>query len=100
MEIKKTQQEGCACLSPEGRLDTNAAPAFQAALLEELGANDELLLDLQNLEYVSSSGLRAFLLGVKTAAAQGKTLLFTNVGEEVKEVLCMTGIWDFIKIKE
>jgi anti-anti-sigma factor len=61
-------------LSPAGRLDHESVDAFRAGLQPQLdaalAAGHGVLFDLSGLEYVSSSGLRCFMLAAKQAAAK------------------------------
>lgn len=56
---------------PAGRLDFAAAPAFQHALEQAVSGGGSapaaVIVDCGQLEYVSSAGLRAFLLGARAA---------------------------------
>ncbi len=75
MELNPRSYAGTLVLSPAGRLDHDSSEAFRASMqpLLERSARDGccLVLDLSALEYVSSAGLRCFVLAAKQAAAQG-----------------------------
>ena len=51
---------------------------------------EELILDLNDPEYISSSGLRAVMLAVKTMARRGE-MRIVNVSEDVYDILETTG---------
>ena len=82
----------------EGRLDTTTAPALEKAINEECKTSEELVLDLKNLNYISSAGLRVLLGTQKKMNKQGSTKL-TNVCEAVMDVLEMTGFADILVIE-
>jgi anti-anti-sigma factor len=76
-------------LSPQGRLDHDSSEAFRAALEGFLdGARDGrcIVLDLAALEYVSSAGLRCFMLAAKQAGAQGGRILIAAMRPLVAEI--------------
>ena len=98
MEIVKSQQDGKVVFTLTGRLDTNTAPEFQAALLSGFDGDKYVVLDFAGLEYISSAGLRVLLLGEKTAKMKDSAMSLINVREEIREVFEMTGFTDILKI--
>ena len=98
MEIKKTQAGDHILLSLEGRLDTLTAPKLQAALTETFPDAVVIELDFEQVEYVSSAGLRVLLLGEKTTKAAGKSIVFKNVSAEIMEVFEITGFTGILNI--
>ena len=71
-----------------GELDTITSPELDRET-QDLENVDEVVLDLKDLAYTSSAGLRV-LLGLKRRMA-GRSLKLENIGVEVREVLDMTG---------
>lgn len=82
----------------EGRLDTLTAPEFEAEL-RELGGISELTLDLAELKYVSSAGLRVLLAAQKLMKKQG-VMRVVHVTPGVMEVFEMTGFADVLAIEK
>ena len=81
-----------------GRLDTTTAPALEKAILEDIGDAKDLILDLKELEYISSAGLRV-LLGAQKKMQKIGSMKVRNVCEEVMEVFEMTGFADILAIE-
>lgn len=75
-----------------GRLDTVNADSFQKQV-DELAENElqDVLIDCIDLEYISSSGLRAFISILKRAQKNGGEVKVLNLNNNVKEVFDMTG---------
>ena len=96
IEIKKNADE--LVLEITGRLDTITAPALEKTINENLGDIKSLILDLKNLEYISSAGLRV-LLAVQKKLQQVGTMKILNVCELVMEVFEMTGFADILAIE-
>ena len=67
-------------------------------MLGSLDGVDDLTLDLKDLEYIASAGLRVILKSHKRMMRQGKMKL-VNVGESVMEVLVLTGMTDILTIE-
>lgn len=99
MTINKTEENGSTLLKLEGRLDTTTAPELEAVLLPELDACEELLMDFDQLAYLSSAGLRVLLAGQKKANKLRKVMVIRNVNETIMEVFEMTGFADILTIE-
>lgn len=91
MEIV-TKQEGTPFVfALVGRLDTNTSPQLDeyAAALAGKGVND-IAVDMEKCDFVSSAGLRVIVAMQKRATVSG-SLVFRNVVPEVMDVFEMTG---------
>jgi anti-anti-sigma factor len=88
MNIEKTELEGVVTLKLAGWLDTQAAADLQAEI-EALDADTQaLILDLGELEYTSSAGLRQIVAAHKKVDGR---LTLTHVQPEIIDVLEMAG---------
>ena len=81
-----------------GRLDTTTAPALDKTINEDIGDVKNLVLDVKNMEYISSAGLRV-LLGAQKKMQKIGSMKVVNVCEEVMEVFEMTGFADILTIE-
>ena len=96
IEIKKTAE--ATILEIIGRLDTMTASSLDKTINEDIGEVQNLVLDLKELEYISSAGLRV-LLGAQKKMQKIGSMKVTNVREEVMEVFEMTGFADILVIE-
>ena len=96
IEIKKNAE--ATIVEVAGRLDTMTASSLDKAINEDIGEVMNLVLDLKNLEYISSAGLRV-LLGAQKKMQKIGSMKVTNVCEEVMEVFEMTGFADILVIE-
>lgn len=95
--IKKT--EGSALtITLEGRLDTSTAPELEAELGASLDGVTDLTLDLEQLLYLSSAGLRVILGAQKRMNKQG-TMTVVHVADAIMEVFEITGFVDILNIQ-
>ncbi len=78
-------------LKLSGKLNTDSANFAKNEILSALDGVKNLTFDLNGLEYISSSGLRILIAAMKKIRAQGGDMTVKNVGEQVREVLEMTG---------
>jgi anti-anti-sigma factor len=89
---------------PEGRLDFDAAPAFQQALERLFSgggagrAPAAVIIDGAALEYVSSAGLRAVLLAAKAAQRSGTAFALCALQPAVREVFALSGFSQIMPI--
>ena len=74
-----------------GRIDMQTAPQLDKDLKESLGAVKTLDIDLGEVEYISSAGLRVLLGLYKTMSAQQGTMVLRNLQEDVFEIFKVTG---------
>lgn len=98
MEIFKNKNNENLVLSLNGRLDTNTSPMLEQELHSSIDGIKELVLDFENVEYISSAGLRVLLSAQKIMNKQGSMKL-TGVRESVKEVFDITGFSDILTIE-
>ena len=98
MTIEQKLNGTAATLVVAGRLDTQTAPELDKALDGIVSGLKELTLDLADLEYVSSAGLRVILRAQKIMNAQGSMTL-TGVNDSIMEVFDITGFLDILAIE-
>ena len=99
MNINKTIDENVMTLEIEGRLDTVSAPELETEVEAIPDDITKLVLDLENLEYISSAGLRVLLSAHKKMSLRdGMTVKHAN--ELVMEVFEVTGFSDILDIEE
>ncbi len=96
MEIKTKSEGTKLTISVSGRVDTVTAPEFEAGL--KFGDATCVVIDLENVPYMSSAGLRLLLTAHKTMVASGGELQIANVQPSVKEVLDITGFSDILNL--
>lgn len=88
MTIDKQIDGNTAILSFNGWLDTLSAPTFAEALENLEPEVENLVLDLTDMEYTSSAGLRLFVTAQKK---MNGALTIKNVSPSVMDVFNMTG---------
>jgi len=99
MEIKKTPSGTDLTVAVIGKLDTQTAPELEESLHDDLDGVNNLVLDLTDLEYVSSAGLRVILSTYKRMSKQG-AMVIKHVTPDVMDVFDMTGFTDLLNIEK
>ena len=97
MEIKQLSEGSALTIKVLGRLDAVSALELDKSL--KLDGITDLTIDLAELEYISSAGLRTLLKFQKKMDKQG-SMKIINVRDNVREVLDMTGFSDFLTIAD
>lgn len=92
MEANIEKKENQTVITVSGRLDTVNANDFQKRLDQTADADlVHVAIDCAALEYISSSGLRAFISILKRAQKAGGDVKVLHLNSNVKEVFDMTG---------
>ncbi len=90
MPLPSREFAAARVLAPSGRLDHDNCEAFRGELAAHVDAcaraGKAIVLDLSGLEYVSSAGLRCFMLAAKQAKAQGGRVLLAAMQPVVREI--------------
>ena len=98
MNISKTKNGDELVLKIEGRLDTNTSPELEKEL-DLMDGTEKVILDFENLEYLSSAGLRIILLIQKLTFANNGSLTIKNVNKTIKDVFNITGFSNLINVE-
>ena len=98
MTIEIKRNEELTIIEVAGRLDTITAPALDKAINEDIEGTKDLVLNLANLEYISSAGLRVLLAAQKKMQRIG-SMKVKNVCDSIMEVFEITGFADILVIE-
>ena len=98
MQIELKKENDRLTVLPAGKLDTVTAPEFEETVTGSLEGVRELVLDLKDLPYTSSAGLRVFLKLQKIMAKQGEMKVL-HVCDDVMDIFEMTGFSDILTIQ-
>ena len=98
MTISQEQKNETLTLRLEGRLDTITAPELEKIVTELPKDVTALVLDMTDLAYISSAGLRVLLEAQKKMNRRGSMKLI-GVGESIMDILEMTGFADILTIE-
>ena len=82
-----------------GRLDTGSAPELEAKLKQIDKETQTLYLNLQNIQYISSAGLRVVLLAHKLMLPTGGKMIIRSPSAFAKQVLEATGMDSILTVE-
>lgn len=99
MELNIAQASDKATITIAGKLSVATSPELETAVrgLPESIANVEM--DLTDLEYISSAGLRVLVATEKLCASRSGKMRLLHPNAEVSEVFEMTGLADVFTIE-
>jgi len=92
MHLKEESRSGVMALVLEGKFDSVAAAEYGDQMISILEDNPSVLLDLQAVSYMASTGLRILIQMAKRSKTSGKTFRLTGVQPMVRDVLEMSGM--------
>lgn len=98
LNITKTKQDGVLNVALSGRLDTMTAPDLEKSIMEDIEGISELIIEIKELDYISSAGLRVLLGAQKTMNAQGK-MTVREPNEVIMEIFNDTGFSNILTIE-
>ncbi len=99
MEIQTRKEKVAVVVSVKGRMDAVTAPEFDKRVIDLISKGEKtFLINLDELDYISSAGLRSILaLAKKLKEKEGK-LLFAGLKGPVEEVFKISGFSSMFKL--
>lgn len=105
MELKKQTLATTAIDSPEsvsvmlielvGDVDGSTAPLVQADVLAAAEPGVKMILQMAQVSYMSSAGLRVLLSVYRQVSMQEGKVILVGLNEEIKDTMSVTGFLDF-----
>ena len=87
MKIIRKKENGIVRIIIKGRLDADSAPKAEKIFRKTLAKNKiRLLLDLCELEYMSSAGLRVVLNAAREVSQKGGKIVLCCLNDVIKEI--------------
>ncbi len=99
MTIDEARSDDRLQLNIHGKVDANSSGQLQNEILKAYQKCPTVILNFSDVSYISSAGLRALLIGQKTASSKGGKFLIINANEAVVEVLRVTGLQKVISVQ-
>jgi anti-anti-sigma factor len=101
MDLSSHKQDKFFIVRVGGRMDATTAPDFEKSCLEWIGQGESaLIVDLKDLEYMSSAGLRSILVVGKKIKSEGGTLAFAALTPNVEHVFSISGFGSMFKVHD
>ena len=99
MDISEDRKAGAVILALSGKLDATTAKTFEEKILQVISSGAQrLIVDLSLLEYVSSAGLRVFLLAAKRLQANDGKIALCGLQDHIRQVFDLAGFSSILSI--
>lgn len=100
MQIQQVIRDGVAIVSPAGRIDTTTSGSVEDAIRRVVdGGARSVLVDLGAVEYISSAGLRVFLVLAKRMRDLQGRLVLCAMTEPVRQVFQLAGFMPLFRVE-
>lgn len=101
MELTSRKHGDFCIVRVSGRLDFAAAPVFEKACLEWIEQGEKrFVFDLEQLEYVSSAGLRSILALAKKVKPAGGAMAFCSLTPNVAHVFSISNFGSIFTVSD
>ena len=92
MDISEDRKADAVILALSGKLDATTAKTFEDRILGVINSGTQrLVVDLSQLDYVSSSGLRVFILAAKRLQTVDGKIVLCSMKDHVRQVFDLAG---------
>jgi anti-sigma B factor antagonist len=99
LQIDVRQDRDMVVLRLVGELDLAGAPLFQSEIdSEDVGASAAVVLDLRELRFIDSTGLRVIFSAHARSLERGQQFAVTNGSEQVQRLLSITRVGEHVRI--
>jgi anti-sigma B factor antagonist len=100
MQININQFEEITVVSLTGDIDAKTAPIFQQNVLPLTDSANKIIMDMANIIYMSSAGLRMLLSLYRQVTAKKGKVVLVGLREEIRDIMSATGFLDFFTTSE
>jgi anti-sigma B factor antagonist len=99
LRIEVRNEPDRVVLALHGELDLLGAPSLQSEIEKvEAGTPAIIVLDLQDLQFIDSAGLRVILAAHERSRGNGQELALTRGPEQVQRLFTIAGVSEHLRI--
>lgn len=98
MELNETAEGSVTVIAVSGRLDNVTSATLAEHLSSTLGTQRRLLLELSQLEYISSAGFRVLLVAAKRAKETDAQIVLAGLAGQVRQLFEVGGFLKLFRI--
>jgi anti-sigma B factor antagonist len=100
MELIESRRGDVLVLKIAGRVDSAVAKLLEDKVRGLIQQESRIVVDLAQMDYVSSAGLRSFLILAKSARAKAQRLALCAMCQEVEEIFDLSGVKELFDIHD
>jgi anti-sigma B factor antagonist len=98
MQVNLKTQNNILIIKVNGSIDSNTAPEIQEKVLEASADSKNVIIDLSEVDFVSSAGLRVILMIYRQIKSKDGKVVLVGVSEEIEDVMTVTGFANFFEM--
>jgi anti-sigma B factor antagonist len=100
MEIDSRTIDDATVVTVKGELDGKTAPQAQGEIVPLIPEGGKVVLDMAQVGYMSSAGLRMMLLLYRHALSKDSRIALVGLSEEIRDTMSATGFLDFFVVSD
>ncbi len=100
MEVNQSIIQNVNVIKLTGDLDGSTAPGVQSQIMPLANPNVKMILDMSNVSFMSSAGLRMLLVMYRAINSQSGKVVLVGLSEDIRDTMSMTGFLDFFTYLE
>ena len=100
MTVEKEKNGDSLIVKINGSVDANTAGELRGELIDELDDVRLVHFHMEEMDYISSAGLRVIMEVYQTLEEKDGTVVLERVREEVKDIFERTGFADFMEMRD
>ena len=97
MEIRIRENGAVTIVEIVGQIDAATAPTAQVKILAAVKPNGKMVLDMKEVSYMSSAGLRILLMTHRNVTGKGGQMVLAALSDELKDTLRNIGFLDLFQ---
>jgi len=101
LRLETTEQDGTTVLAAHGEIDVATAPQLRQQIVEVASASsDPLVIDLEGVDFLDSTGLGVLVSGLKRFRTLGSDVLLVATRPRILKVFEITGLTQVFSIHQ
>jgi anti-sigma B factor antagonist len=100
MEVKTKTVDQILVVEVSGEIDGKTAPQLQAEVLPKLQPDSKVLVDMSQVNFMSSAGLRMMVAVYRQASSSKMRLVLAGVSQDIQDTMSATGFLHYFTICE
>jgi len=100
MNVTSSTVDSITIIEATGSIDSKTAPEFERNALTAIQGQSAVIIDLSNVEFLSSAGLRVLLMIYRQVKAKNGKVVLVGTSEEIQDIMANTGFLTFFSLAE
>ena len=100
MEVTEGRAGGATILRIVGRVDSSVSKPLEERVQELITRDANIVVDLAGMSYVSSAGLRSFIVLAKHARARQRAIALAAMQDDVSEIFEISGLLELFTVHD